>query len=438
MARNVLWESNAMTMEHGLSCAAYVAAVAVLAATGGTGWAAEGAREAAAAPAAAGRGGAASFAEFDRRARAGGERLNVVFFGGSLTWGANASDPQRTSYRGRMGEYLRGKYPKAPLVFHDAAIGGTGSKLGIFRLERDVLGRKPDLVFLDFTVNDGQDANDLPTLGTYECLLREMIGRGIPVVQVMLPFMWNYMPRLNPKAFPRYLDHLKLSAAYHTGVADAFAYVQTQLDAKKATLKDMWPVDGVHPCDRGYEVFFEAARIGYEKALADQLVCALPAKPVFGKLIATRRRIRLVDGALPAGWKRQLTYRTSMWFDGLSSRWMDDVAVCDAKDKASVQPIRMEFDGTLLGIFGEADENGLDIQVLVDGQVVKYQANPKAAPRDTWPFSTKPFGQGRLFIWRVIAADLPPGRHTVEIRPVFGPEGTKGQLRIESICVAGR
>lgn len=36
----------------------------------------------------------------------------------------------------------------------DAAIGGTGSQLGAFRLKRDVSRFHPDLVFLDFTVND--------------------------------------------------------------------------------------------------------------------------------------------------------------------------------------------------------------------------------------------------------------------------------------------
>jgi len=41
----------------------------------------------------------ASFAEFDRKARAG-EPLSVVFFGGSLTFGANASNPETTSWRG--------------------------------------------------------------------------------------------------------------------------------------------------------------------------------------------------------------------------------------------------------------------------------------------------------------------------------------------------
>ena len=69
---------------------------------------------------------AASFADFDRRARAG-ERLEVVFFGASLTWGANASDPLRTSYRAEVARRLEREYPEARFQFHDAAIGGTGS-----------------------------------------------------------------------------------------------------------------------------------------------------------------------------------------------------------------------------------------------------------------------------------------------------------------------
>ena len=38
----------------------------------------------------------ASFADFDARATAG-ERLTVVYFGGSLTWSANASEPDAQS-----------------------------------------------------------------------------------------------------------------------------------------------------------------------------------------------------------------------------------------------------------------------------------------------------------------------------------------------------
>ena len=85
---------------------------------------------------------AASFADFDRRARAG-EELSIVFFGGSLTWSANASDPNRTGFRPLVAEWLRGKYPAAHFRFHDAGLGGTGSMLGIFRLGRDVFAHEP-------------------------------------------------------------------------------------------------------------------------------------------------------------------------------------------------------------------------------------------------------------------------------------------------------
>ena len=377
----------------------------------------------------------ASFADFDRRARAG-KAMNVVFFGGSLTWGANASDPQRTSYRALMGQYLRRRYPRAPLTFHDAAIGGTGSKLGLFRLDRDVLARKPDLVFLDFTANDDLSGTDVQTLATYECLLREMISQGIPVVQVLLGFQWNFQPQFDPKALPRRRDHLRLASAYGTGVADTFPYLQQRLEEKTVTIKELWPIDGVHPGDAGYERFYETVRDGYDQAVRERRTCTAPDEPVFAPAYRTRRRIRLVAGPLPAGWRREQTFRTSMWFDGLSSRWMDDLAVCDAKDAAHIQPIRHEFTGTFVGVFAEADENGLAFEARVDGQLVPYQPSPKKPAQDVWPANTKRFGKGRLFIWRVISTTLPPGRHTLEIRPVVPAGTTQGQLRIESICTA--
>src|SRR5690606_9130062 len=47
----------------------------------------------------------AEFSSFDRRA-INGEQLSVVFLGGSLTWGAQATDPQLTSYRALMSRKL--------------------------------------------------------------------------------------------------------------------------------------------------------------------------------------------------------------------------------------------------------------------------------------------------------------------------------------------
>jgi len=115
-----------------------------------------------------------------------GHPLRVAVLGGSLTWGANASAPQITSYRGRMGTWLRERYPDTPVHLIDASIGGTGSMLGLFRLDRDVLAHKPDMVFLDFTYNDGIMHGDDFTSAAYESILRELLAHGIPVMTVIM------------------------------------------------------------------------------------------------------------------------------------------------------------------------------------------------------------------------------------------------------------
>ncbi len=115
-----------------------------------------------------------------------------MFFGASLTWGANATDPQTTSYRGLIAQRLEAAYPQARFKFFDAAIGGTGSQLGVFRLDRDVLRHQPDLVFVDFSANDNIYSANPETLASYEAIIRRIIlEANAPVVQVVFPFMWN-------------------------------------------------------------------------------------------------------------------------------------------------------------------------------------------------------------------------------------------------------
>ena len=97
-----------------------------------------------------------------------------------------------TSYRARIAERLENAYPKAHFKFWDAALGGTNSQLAAFRLERDVLSRQPDLVFLDFTASDDITTATPETLASYEALVRRIIRDGkAPVVQAIFPFQYH-------------------------------------------------------------------------------------------------------------------------------------------------------------------------------------------------------------------------------------------------------
>lgn len=364
------------------------------------------------------------------------EPLSVVFFGGSLTFGANASDPNVTSYRGRMMEWLREKFPNTPIDFHDAAIGGSGSQLGMFRLERDVLRHKPDLVFLDFTVNDGSEDTDVPPLASYERIVRELLGKDIAVMQVIMLFKWHAeQPGLVP---PRHAEHLKLANAYGIPAADVCSFVQDKV-AKGTKSADLWNMgDGAHPGDEGYELFFEAVRNRFETAATAESSTVIPGKTVFPDLYPKRSRT-LIANQLPTGWTMRKTWRTSLWFDGLASRWMGDVATATAKDKSPA--FEMEFEGSMVGFFGE--RNGLTppVKIWIDGKPVQA---PKAKPDDfLWPLDTSRFappkkGSGNLFMWQSIAKDLPDGKHKLRIEPVWDGADKDAELRIESICSAGK
>ena len=72
----------------------------------------------------------ASFGDFDARAKAG-ERLTVAFFGGSLTWSANATEPNVTGFRGLMAKDLSGAEKRHPrLVPYRKLVEAYGTGVG--------------------------------------------------------------------------------------------------------------------------------------------------------------------------------------------------------------------------------------------------------------------------------------------------------------------
>ncbi len=76
-----------------------------------------------------------------------GEEVRVAFLGGSIT--------AAEGWRVFVLEHLRRAYPKSKFTEIFAAVSGTGSNYGAPRLQRDVLRHRPDLLFVEFAVNDG-------------------------------------------------------------------------------------------------------------------------------------------------------------------------------------------------------------------------------------------------------------------------------------------
>lgn len=74
--------------------------------------------------------------------------VNIGYLGGSIT---EASD----GWRDITYNWFRVNFPYTIISQINGGIGGTGSELGVFRIESDILTQSPDLIFVEFAVNDG-------------------------------------------------------------------------------------------------------------------------------------------------------------------------------------------------------------------------------------------------------------------------------------------
>lgn len=115
-------------------------------------------------------GNQARLAEFFKKLQAGGE-VTVAFLGGSITQGSSAGND--LCYARLTANWIQEQFPDAKVNYVNAGIGATGSYIGVHRCDRDVLSHEPDIVFVDFSVNDTTERTELNKL-TYESLMRKL------------------------------------------------------------------------------------------------------------------------------------------------------------------------------------------------------------------------------------------------------------------------
>lgn len=107
-----------------------------------------------------------------------GEEVTIAYLGGSITEGATAGAEK--CYAKLSYEHFAEKFGTGDNVkYVNAGISGTPSKLGILRLDRDVLDHDPDIVFIEFAVNDGGEAD---YQNAYESIVKTLLQKDIAVV----------------------------------------------------------------------------------------------------------------------------------------------------------------------------------------------------------------------------------------------------------------
>lgn len=78
-----------------------------------------------------------------------GKPLTLAYLGGSITEGKNYSTP--------FSNYVRQTFAKGTFKEVNAGMSGTSSVVGLVRSEKDIVSANPDVIVLEFSVNDHED-----------------------------------------------------------------------------------------------------------------------------------------------------------------------------------------------------------------------------------------------------------------------------------------
>lgn len=183
-----------------------------------------------------------------------GKPVTIAYIGGSITNGDSASPKNKMCYEARMREWWTETFPKSEITFVNAGIGATDSLLGVHRAKKDVLSYDPDLVVVEFSVNDsGRDATE-----SYESLCRMLLNHTTEpaVISLIITQKTNYNE--GHMAVAKALDIPMISEAY---------LAKMNMADGTWDWSDIGAADGTHPINDGHAVIANLLSYYFTKVL---------------------------------------------------------------------------------------------------------------------------------------------------------------------------
>ena len=204
-----------------------------------------------------------------------GEEITVAYIGGSITEGIGADS--ENCYAKLSYNYIAETYGTGDNVkYVNAGVSGTPSILGNLRVQKDVLDKGADIVFVEFAVNDGMETIYKES---YESLLRTILQQENEPAVILLFTVTSTGHTCQP--------HMSELGEYYElpmiSVPDA---IQPEIEAGRMTWKD-YSNDEAHPNMEGHKLVAEFISYWFEKRtfssdVAPATSYTMPVLPKFG------------------------------------------------------------------------------------------------------------------------------------------------------------
>ena len=349
-----------------------------------------------------------------------GRSVTVAYLGGSIT--------EMSGWRNMTTDWMRKTWPKAKVTEVPAAIGGTGSGLGVFRLEHDALAKNPDLLFVEFATNDA-NAPAESIWRNFDGIVQQTWTKNpktdiVFVYTITSPMMKDYgIGKMNPaaSAMEKLADHYgipsvcfgpRVAAEVKAGrlvmsIGEVATAVPKETPDRDSLINEelkkggklLFAKDGVHPALPGHMFYLQSIVAAFERMRfqpsADH--ARFVGEAFFDGQLAAAKMVQISSSMLKGeGWtKLAPDSQEQRCFGGRGGQFY-------RADRPGAK-LAFRFRGSRCAIYDLLAPNGANVRVTVDGKVVSM-----ACPRfDSYCWYT------RLAMMPVFAGE--DGEHEVEL-----------------------
>ncbi|MBR5453554.1 MAG: SGNH/GDSL hydrolase family protein [Clostridia bacterium] len=344
------------------------------------------------------------------------KKLNIAYFGGSVTEGAGASDENKTSWRGRTTQWFRDTYPDAEINEIQAAVGGTGTGLGIYRCDRDMADKLPDLVFFEFSINDC--GGKFATLTSNAETIIRKVWKKVPTADIIITHTITKSISGSIEKGNDFGSKTAFSAvAYHYGlpIVDFGEHFRHRIKEEGGDwLK--YTIEGVHPNDEGYAIYANCIIGAITKYFEKAAVLDAPAVKILPENQLSSAPLKL-EARLEDSYLADLGEGWSKVEADLCSRYPHYIEATEPGSR-----LTFSFTGKTVGAYWMIATDGGFVEYTIDGV--------HTGKAQCWDGYATQFNRGGDVIF---AADLEYGEHTIEIKLT----GEKSELSKGCACRIG-
>lgn len=345
-----------------------------------------------------------------------GEKITVSYLGGSITQGMNATKSE-LCYAGVSSAWLDEVFAKnnsaSGVNYVNAGIPGTPSTLGLLRSTKQLLfedtksgeSLEPDIVFIEFAVNDGTDPQ---SKAMYESLVRKTLSREKhPAVILIFTVLENgYSAQ----------DHMKeIGEHYDVGMISVKDAITPEIEAGRMNFSGDYASDEAHPNNVGHALIADFIKYYFDKAAErigekpEEEIPQLPEKWKYGFYYSGIKNIELAEIENGSFERKDIdcfTYKEGY-----------------VHDKTGNAPMTFtgDFSKLLIAYRQYKNENYGAAEVIIDG---KHKCNLEGLCADGW---------GNVAT-ELVLNDVAKKEHTVEIKMKEGDEEKEFVLLDIGVC----